>query len=166
MGFWEKVLPGYKGYKERENSRNTDKLLREYLSNKLKESRSRYDDFKAELTNRGNLALMNPAEKVTQTLSRVIDRLRYANYGFTGRWFGKDKIDADRLDKVHNFDEQLADNVAQLDKDVKSLETLDDDAEITTALKSLARSIRVMDEALNDREEILRAVGGESEESE
>ena len=31
MGFWEKVLPGYKGYKERENSRNTDKLFREFL---------------------------------------------------------------------------------------------------------------------------------------
>jgi vacuolar-type H+-ATPase subunit I/STV1 len=164
MGFWEKVLPGYKGYKERENSRNTDKLLREMLSNKLKEGRSRYDDTKAEIANRGNLDLMNPAEKVTQTLSRVIDRLRYANYGFSGKWFGKDKIDVDRLDKVHAFDQQLAEGVEQLNKELKALELLDDDGEINSALKALARTIRDMDEALNQREEILRSVGGDSEE--
>ena len=163
MGFWEKVLPGYKGYKERENSRNTDKLLREFLVNKLKEGRSRYDDIEAELTNRGNLGLMKPAEKVTQTLSRVTDRLRYANYGFTGKWFGKDKIDAERLDKVHKFDIQLAENVDKLIKDIKALELLDDDDAITAELKNLATAIRSMDEALNDREEILRDVGGEPE---
>jgi len=163
MGFWEKVLPGYKGYREREDSRNTDSLLRKMLSDKLKESRSRYDDIKAEIANRGNLDLLNPAEKVTQTLSRVIDRLRYANYGFSGKWFGKDKIDADRLNKVQAFDRQLAEGVDRLTKDIAALELVDGDAEIETALKSLARAIREMDEALNEREMILRTVGGEPE---
>ena len=163
MGFWEKVLPGYKGYKERENGRNTDKKLREHLSNRLKEGRSRYDDIKAQIADRGNLDLLKPAEKVTQTLSLVIDRLRYANYGFTGKWFGKDKIDADRLENVLSFDKQLAEGVENIVGDIASLELLDDDAAITSALKNLARHIRDMDEALNRREEILRAVGGEAE---
>jgi hypothetical protein len=162
MGFWEKVLPGYKGYKERENGRNTDKQLREYLSNRLKEGRSRYDDIKTHIADRGNLDLLKPAEKVTQTLSLVIDRLRYANYGFTGRWFGQDKIDAERLENVLAFDRQLAEGVEKAVGDIASLELLDDDAAISSALKNLARDIREMDEALNRREEILRAVGGEA----
>lgn len=160
MGFWEKVLPGYKGYREREDSRNSDKLLREFLSNKLKEGRSRYDDIKSQIADRGALDLLKPAEKVTQTLSRVIDRLRYANYGFSGKWFGKDKIDAERLEKVHEFDQKLAEGVEHMVKDIAALELLDDNPEIDSALKSLARSIREMDEALNHREEILRTVGG------
>ena len=53
MGFLEKVLPGYKGYREREDGRNSDKQLREHLSNRLKEGRSRYDDIKASLADRG-----------------------------------------------------------------------------------------------------------------
>jgi hypothetical protein len=162
MGFWEKVLPGYKGYKERENGRNTDKQLREYLSNRLKEGRSRYDDIKTHIADRGNLDLLKPAEKVTQTLSLVIDRLRYANYGFTGRWFGQDKIDAERLENVLAFDRQLAEGVEKAVGDIASLELLDDDAAVSSALKNLARDIREMDEALNRREEILRAVGGEA----
>ncbi|MBW1807773.1 MAG: hypothetical protein JRJ87_06220 [Deltaproteobacteria bacterium] len=163
MGFWEKVLPGYKGYKEKENSRNTDKLLREMLSNRLKESRSRYDDTKAEIANRGNLGLLGPAEKVTQTLSRVIDRLRYANYGFSGKWFGKDKIDVERLDKVHAFDQKMAETVDQLDKDIRALELSSDDKQLESMLKDLARKIRELDEAMNQREEILRTVGGDEE---
>jgi len=161
MGFWEKVLPGYKGYKEREGARNTDKLLREYLSSKLKEARSHYDDFKVELTRRGNLGLMNPAEKVTQTLSRVIDRLRYANYGFSGKWFGQ-KLGVEELDKVHEFDKQLATRVDEIDQGIRALDGLDDDGEITTALKDLAGVIRDVDEALNEREQILRTFGGEA----
>lgn len=163
MGFLEKILPGYKGYKERENGRDSDKKLREHLSNRLKEGRARYDDIKAQLADRGNLDLLKPAEKVTQTLSLVIDRLRYANYGFTAKWFGGDKIDAERLEKVLAFDTQLAEGVDKAVGDIASLELLDDDAAITSALTNLARHIRDMDEALNRREEILRAVGGEAE---
>ncbi|HUT99962.1 MAG TPA: hypothetical protein VM425_00830 [Myxococcota bacterium] len=162
MGFLEKVLPGYKGYRQREDSRNTDKLLREMLSGKLRESRAHYDDTKAEIANRGNLDLLNPAEKVTQTLARVIDRLRYANYGFSGKWFGKDKIDVERLEKVHTFDRQLAEGVEQIVGDIKALELLDEDGQINAALGALAHKIRDMDEALNQREQILRTVGGES----
>jgi hypothetical protein len=160
MGFLEKILPGYRGYREREDGRDSDKKLREHLSNRLKEGRSRYDDIKARLADRGNLDLLKPAEKVTQTLSLVIDRLRYANYGFTGRWFGGDKIDAERLEKVLAFDNQLAEDVDKAVGDIAALELLDDGIE--SALKSLARDIRGMDEALNRREEILRAVGGEA----
>lgn len=163
MGFLEKVLPGYKGYRQREDSRNSDKLLREMLSNKLRQARSRYDDTKAEIANRGNLDLLNPAEKVTQTLSRVIDRLRFANYGFSGKWFGGDKIDVERLEKVHAFDSQLAEGVEQLDGDISALGLLDDDGQIDAALKALAHRIREMDEALNQREKILRTAGGEPE---
>ena len=163
MGFLEKILPGYKGYREREDGRNSDKKLREHLSNRLKEGRSRYDDIKAQIADRGNLDLLKPAEKVTQTLSLVIDRLRYANYGFSGKWFGKDKVDAERLEKVLAFDSQLAEGVDKAVGDIASLELLDDDAGITSALKSLARDIRELDEALNRREEILRAVGGDAE---
>ena len=159
MGFWEDILPGYKGYKEREESRDTDKLLREFLTGQLKEARNRYDDVKVGLT-RGSLDLLDPAEKVTQTLSRVTDRLRYANYGFTGKWFGKDKIDVDRLENVHRFDQQLAETVGRIATQIKALEGQRDEGPIRVGLSTLEGILRDLDEALNERERILRAVGG------
>ena len=61
------------------------------------------------------------------------------------------------------FDQQLAEGVDKAVGDIASLQLLDDNAAISSALQSLARDIREMDEALNRREEILRAVGGEPE---
>ena len=83
--------------------------------------------------------------------------------GFTGKWFGKDKVDADRLENVLAFDKQLAEGVEKAVGDIASLQLLDDNSAISSALLGLARDIREMDEALNRREEILRAVGGEGE---
>ncbi len=160
MGFWEKVLPGYKGYREREDARNTDKKLREFLAERLRQARNHYDEHKGSIANRGNLDLLNPAEKVTQKLGRVKDRLRYANYGFTGRWFGKDKIDRERLDRVHDFDKQLVEIIEQFGRDVEALGLLDDDAQIRAALEGLVRQLGQLDQALDRREEILRAAGG------
>ncbi len=161
MGFWEKVLPGYKGYKEREESRDTDKLLREFLTARLREARNRFDDVKLALTRGpGALELMDPAEKVTQTLSRITDRLRYANYGFSGKWFGSDKIDVERLEKVHRFDQRLAESVEQIATQIKALEGQADPGQSRSGLTALASAIRDFDEALNEREKILRTVGG------
>ncbi|RME28464.1 MAG: hypothetical protein D6806_02845 [Deltaproteobacteria bacterium] len=160
MGFWEKVLPGYRGYREREDARNSDKKLRAWLSERLRQSRFRYDDIKADLTRRGNLELMNPAEKVTQLLGRVTDRIRYANYGFSGRWFGKDKIDADRLKRVEEFDKGLVELVEQVEKDINALALFDGDADISAALGTLAGQLNSIEQHLQRREEILRELGG------
>jgi hypothetical protein len=159
MGFWEKVLPGYKGYREREDSRNTDKLLREFLSKKLRDGRAQFDEVKLSIANSGNLDLLNPAEKVTQTLTKVTDRLRFANYGFSGKWFGKDKIDVERLERVHDFDQQLAGNVDQIQKQIQDLEQADQ-AQIQAMLQDLQKTIRELDGALSEREQILRNMGG------
>jgi predicted transcriptional regulator len=160
MGFLERVLPGYKGYKERETARDTDRLLREFLVAKLKEANTHYNDFKADLTRLGSLALMTPAEKVTQTMSRVTDRLRYANCGFSARWFGK-KIGVNELEKVNQFDQQLATTVDEITKSIRSLNTLDDQDEITLALRQITKSVRALDEKLNTREQILRSFDGD-----
>jgi hypothetical protein len=163
MGFWEKVLPGYKGYREREDSRNTDALLRDFLAKKLKEGRAQFDEVKAAIAKRGELDLLDPAEKVTQTLSRVIDRLRYANYGFSGKWFGKDKIDVERLEKVHAFDQQTATRVEQGLKEIAELERIEDAGQMKAGLLGLIQTVKELDAALNEREQILRAAGGQGE---
>jgi hypothetical protein len=66
------------------------------------------------------------------------------------------------LDKVLAFDQKLAESVDQIDKDIKTLESLGDKAEMNTGLRGLVELIRKVDEALNEREQILRTLGGEA----
>jgi hypothetical protein len=163
MGFWETVLPGYKGYRQREDSRNTDKLLREFLTERLREGRDLFDDIKASLAANQKLSLLNPAEDVTQTLSKVTDRLRYANYGFSGKWFGKGKIDRERLERVHAADQRLAERVTDLLNRLHGLGDIGDEQACKTAFTELTRALKDMNEALNEREQILRDYGGQPE---
>ncbi len=163
MGFWETVLPGYKGYRDREDSRNTDKLLREFLAQRLREGRDLFDDIKASLAANQKLALLNPAENVTQILSKVTDRVRYANYGFSGKWFGKDTIDRERLDRVHAADQKLAEQVTDLLARLRGLEDIGDEQACTATFNELMRTLKEMNQALNEREQILRDYGGQPE---
>jgi hypothetical protein len=163
MGFWETVLPGYKGYREREDSRNTDKLLREFLTQRLREGRDLFDDIKASLAANQKLALLNPAENVTQILSKVTDRVRYANYGFSGKWFGKGKIDRERLDRVHAADQKLAEHVTDLLDRLRGLGDISDEQACTATFNELTRTLKEMNQALNEREQILRDYGGQPE---
>jgi hypothetical protein len=161
MGFWETVLPGYKGYREREDSRNSDKLLREYLTQRLRQGRDLFDDIKASLAANGKLDLLNPAENVTQILSKVTDRLRYANYGFSGKWFGKGKIDSERLERVHAADQRLVEQVTDLLDRLRGMEDIGDEQACKTTCTNLTNALKEMNEALNEREQILRDYGGQ-----
>ena len=163
MGFLESVIPGYKGYRQREDSRNSDKQLRDFLANKLRQTRRRYEDIKIKIADKGNLDLLKPAEKISQRLSRVIDRLVYANYGFSGKWWGENKIGIEKLNQVYQFDQQLVEAVEDFEKEISELEQIEHDQEIESKLESLIVKITQNDEALDNREAILRTIDSNQE---
>ena len=61
---------------------------------------------------------------------------------------------------MHDFDKQLVEIIEQFGRDVEALGLLDDDAQIRAALEGLVRQLGQLDQALDRREEILRAAGG------
>ena len=56
-------LPGYSGYKEKENRRAADKLLRDYLCSQLEAQQRRLAELQRRLIESGGLALMDDLER-------------------------------------------------------------------------------------------------------
>ncbi len=159
MGFWDKILPGYKGYREREESRNTDKALRDYLAGRLRRARDGWEEVKLELSRKpGALELLGIADRGTGKLARVIERLAHANYGISGNWFGPG-VDARLLERLRAHDELLANEVARIEAAVSELGRADEEA-LPAASRELERRIGELDGKLDERETILRTLDG------
>lgn len=116
--FLEKLadaIPGLSGYRAREDRRETDKRLREYLGGRIDRIRGKIDDLKLGLTNQGNLAALNDVGLLQRKLQQLGDSIRFASYGYTGV-FDQLKIKEEQLDIMYTKDLALVGAVEEIEK--------------------------------------------------
>ena len=140
-----RVVPGYAGYAGKEGRRNTDKLLRLHLAGQLAEVKAAVDGFTAGLTNQpGTIDLMTPAGSIAKTLEKVIDRLKYAEYGYAG-FFDSPAVAEPQLDALYQFDLDLSAAIVDLKAKAALIKP---EAAI---LNALLDDLRAFDRRLNAR---------------
>ena len=150
-----KIIPGYSGYKEKLMRQEADKLLREYLVQKLGESMGFMRDIIEELSRSMKLKFMNPADRALKRCEKLRDRIKFADHGYTG-WFEPVKMDTEVLDKIYEFDNGLVDFAAELDGKSRAVkgQTGDDEA-LEAGLKELFDMQEAADLKYNERENFL-----------
>ena len=99
-------IPGYKGYKQKEQRREADKLLRTYVAGEYQEQLDRLNEIQYTLTSQGRFKLMVILERAVIKLQLLIDRIKTAGYGYTGL-FDALKVDEEVLDRLYDFDEAM-----------------------------------------------------------
>lgn len=144
-----RVVPGYAGYAGKEGRRNTDKILRLHLAGQLAEVKATIDGFTAGLTNQpGTLDLMTPVGSIAKTLEKVIDRLKYAEYGYAG-FFDTPAVAEPQLDALYQFDLDLSAAVADLKAGASAI-TPD-----AASLGALLEDLKRFDARLNARHDAI-----------
>ena len=126
-------IPGLKGYREKDDRRETDKRLREWLAGQLDQARSGMQGAQRDLLSGGKLELLSEADRIGSKLQRAADSLRYASYGYSG-FFAQLKIREDELDRYYDYDHDLAENVRNIQAGVAALGGAEDAA---AAIKDL-----------------------------
>ena len=107
-------IPGWKGYQERQTSRNADQLLRQTLADKLAMQRRRLDTAQKDLISHGKLDLLDDIGSAVTQLQTFMDRVRLASYGYSGL-FDAAKVNEAELEQMYNFDKALIEYVERLD---------------------------------------------------
>lgn len=148
------AVPGFRGYLEKEERRNSDRLLREHLAQRLDRLREKLDPVMRDITNRGGfgtLGLVNELDRVKKALERLVARIRYASYGYSGL-FDVDKVKEPELDKLYEFDVALVERINQLEEAMTKLTEPDtgDDA-LKNAVQQTLTLSREFDEHLDAR---------------
>jgi hypothetical protein len=96
-------IPGFKGYTERSNRREADKMIRDTLSDRFEEQWKRISQVQRDMISQGGLEGISELESSSLKLRQYIDRVRHASYGYAG-FFDAIKINEDELQKVYQFD--------------------------------------------------------------
>jgi hypothetical protein len=121
LGFLEKairLIPGYKGYKRKEERRDNDQLFRSMLIRRLDNLRTVLRESTAGLKGPGALRSVSGFERVVKRLEKVRDEIRLADRGYRG-WFDMHKVRENELDKLYEFDVGLVEDVEVLEKAIQ-----------------------------------------------
>jgi len=113
------VLPGYKGYKQKELRREADKLLRETIASRMRTVKTQLDSLQQELIEAGRYDLLDEAGSTVTQLQTFIDRVRTASYGYGGL-FDAVRVKEDDLDRLYEFDATLLDYVERTEAAIGS----------------------------------------------
>lgn len=139
-----KSIPGFKGYYKKEERRETDQLLREKISKKLKGIKDILNEKGRLVTKSGNLGPLDEIARIDKKLEKLTDSIRYANYGYSG-FFDQKEISLDTLRSIYKADLNLMEWV----KDFADNSTIDSD------LGEIAKNIEAGFDLLAKRLKIL-----------
>lgn len=146
-------IPGFGGYKERENRRTADQILRKQLADDLDRQAKRLEDIKLNLTNQGQLEMLDDFDRFGRQLATFIDSVRYADYGYTG-WFDAIKIKEDELDRMYEYDAGVAARVGEITSALDALQSATGEA-IAGKLSAVAQLVADLESKWKDREKVM-----------
>lgn len=106
-------VPGYAGYKQKEQRREADKILRLHVARQYEEQLRRLNEVQYTLTSAGRLASIVTLERASMKLQLLIDRIKTASYGYSGL-FDAIKVDEAALDRLYEFDEAMLEGVSEV----------------------------------------------------
>jgi hypothetical protein len=144
-------IPGFKGYLQKSNRRESDALQRDYLASRLERAKRALDDYARNLVDTGHLDALPQCDRVRSKLDRLLGRIRGAMQGYSGV-FDLVRIDEGVLDKVYEYEVSL---LQQVDALAEGLEHLH--AEVA-ALPSLGQLIDELERSWDHREDLLKGL--------
>ena len=107
----ELIIPGFKGYKEKEIRREQDKALRKRLVRSIEGLK--YDIVGMEEEHPDELKKVKDLEYLMARLQKLEDQIEHADYGYAG-FFDLIHIDEDKLDLIYQHDLKMFDLINQL----------------------------------------------------
>ena len=147
------LLPGFKGYREREERRQADKLLRDHLVGLIDGERSKLQHAEADLSRAGKVAQVGTLDRSVGQLTKWRDKLHYADYGYTG-WLERPPINEPELDKLYQYDASLQDAITALGEKVAAVTTADE-AGFDAAVAALDAAITDLGGKIEGRADVL-----------
>lgn len=157
------VVPGFKGYKQKEMRREADKLVRDHFARMLQKNRNNLQDIYKTLLASRLEEVAGAAEKVIIKLDRISAKVEHASYGYSG-FFDAIKISEDDLNRMLEFDVKLLDNSKGFDDLVKVFKNEVDGQKFGNAFthqSELSKMLDSLEEAFDDRVEVIRGLEAE-----
>jgi DNA repair ATPase RecN len=154
------VVPGFRGYKLREQRREADRIVRDYIYRALEQSRDDLTSCLQALSDSKALELMEPMNRLLAKLDRIAEKINHASYGYSG-FFDSIKIEEVELDKMLSYDTQLMDLVRKFSATTASFKsdlTQNKLENARTVQKDLEASVANLESTFDERKSVIEGV--------
>ena len=147
----ELIIPGFRGYRLREDLRIADRLLREALMRELKVAANNFEEVRGGLARKQELDMLEDAGNLVSKTNMLVEKIGHAEHGYTG--ISPDhKIDISELNQMYEWDLGLLghiDNLNNISNHLKiSISTIDGkelSAEIFRGLDALKNFEQILE---------------------
>ncbi|MCS7126326.1 MAG: hypothetical protein NZ929_05395 [Aigarchaeota archaeon] len=162
MTLLEKILsyiPGYRGYKEKEIRRESDRLVRMEAANRLKEAKEIIRMKLTDLVNSKKIEDkdISKLDIFLSRLDRVLYRIERAPAGYAGL-FDVVKVKEDKLDKVLENDLKLIEKTVKIKELAREFEEIEVREELLRSLDEILEYIQDVEEIVDKRSEVFRGL--------
>jgi hypothetical protein len=154
------ALPGFRGYKEKELRRESDKLIRNQLYQKLSVARNDLKAVFQKLSDRRSFDVLTDMDRLVAKFDRVAEKVNHASYGYAG-FFDVVKVEEGALDRMIDFDNQLVDDVDNIVSEValfKGEVTKQKFDKAKERVQNITDTLESFEEAFDKRSEVILGV--------
>jgi hypothetical protein len=154
-----KLVPGWRGYRIKEERRNADRILRDQIVNRLRQSQDKIQDIRTAVVEKEIEEVYTLVESLSSRTEKLISEIEHASYGYRP-YFDEIHIDKKDLETMLKFDAWFADNVQAFDKQCDDILMLveDDADEATGHIKDLRKVVSAMSRKWKERQQVIMGV--------
>ncbi len=161
------VVPGFRGYRQLEDLRAADELLRKQVASYLQIAESKLQDFRTSLSTSGNFQYLTQVASALSRLQQFEGELLHSEQGYTG-FSPMIRIDAQKLNALYEYDYTFLQSASEM-VNLSDWSALSGDfsaQDLQQKLTSLVSAIQKMKNSWEQRiitvEEIKQNPGGQS----
>jgi hypothetical protein len=153
-------VPGFRGYKEKELRRESDRLIRNHLYLKLTIEKTALREIEQTLADRRYFDVLTDMDRLLAKMDRVVEKINHASYGYSG-FFDAVKVREDNLDSMIAFDNKLLDGINALTTEVDAFKA-DLSGGVTANLKTRVQNVtdklESLENTFDQRNEVIMGV--------
>ena len=107
-------VPGFRGYRIREDIRDSDMLLRRQIASALEKTEKELEGLRRSLLNKGKVSDLESIGDTINLMKKAEGKVKHGEHGYSGISY-RLRVNEEELDRLYDIDMQLIDAVRSLE---------------------------------------------------
>lgn len=154
------ALPGFRGYKEKELRRESDKLIRNNLTLKLSKDKDNLRSIAQRISDKRYLDVLPDIDRLNAKMDRITEKINHASYGYSG-FYDVVKVKEENLDRMIAFDNDLLDEVDALTASIEDLKSQllgGSFSNLKEKIQNIADKFEILEDTFDKRQQVILGV--------
>jgi len=144
------IIPGYAGYRRREDIRAADNILRIQISDRVKTIRTEFEGIRDEMSMEGRYQGLQAIGNTVFTLQGIEAKVRHAEGGYSGI-SATIRIEETELDRLYEYDYAMLNSLEKAAALVPRVKEAKDEKALKAGLKEFHENLKDFEAAWDSR---------------